>query len=652
MPLPPTAMPASALLPAQSPQRRWRWALLGTVLGWALAACGGGGPAAEPVFAAPPQMSGVISDGLDPAPRDLEVQAKGQTGLSRTAVNYQSGTDYRLVLTDLGGPYLLGAPRADGQWLYALATEAGTANLTPLSSLVATQALAADLDALFEALGQNGGVPAVTAAQLAQAQAAVSQHLWRRLGLDWRHSPSFTTTPFQAKAGDPHFDRLQSLQAALAAQGSDLQSLLAEVRLQALRCQQTRLQVQAAAGGDPQAFCPDTASTRLDPVDTSVREQQFTDLFGDRLLVRSRGEQLLSVQWDSLGASARCSAADCTGLSLGPLLASGERRLSLSGLRLSDASGTVTVLDGELTAAALGLNFPPLACERNRVYLVPASGDIVGFCDEADGETSTVARASGALREVYNINDASGSVATQLEVSTEGQTVVQVLLWAEVDGVARVSHRCLGAQCLGVSVSALGADGRRSLVLADTSLAAVDGNGQPSGEAGITVRADFQVEDEVVDYETYCGFNNGEIRGRFSDETAALRLCVPTLAFEDETGFYGLVQEGSDGPGLAHYRVTSMEGRYRRGEFSGGVADRLRVDTRDGQVQSVLFTRRDGQTLRCDGAACSGVSIRPASGSQGALVQLAGTRLTEVLRGGLGGDRSLVLNGSFSTPVP
>ena len=190
------------------------------------------------------------------------------------------------------------------------------------------------------------------------------------------------------------------------------------------------------------------------------------------------------------------------------------------------------------------------------------------------------------------------------------------------------------------------------MTLDDTLLPAVDGSGAPSGAPGLAVRAQFRVEDEGVDYDTYCGFDNGEVRGFFSDEAERMRLCVPTQDFEVDTGFYGLVLQGSDGPGQTYYKATSMEGRFSRGNFIGGIADTLRVNTEAGAVVSVLYTRRDGSLFRCDGAACSGVSITPPAGRRGARISLTNTTLVEQWRGGLGGDRSLQLNGNFSTPPP
>lgn len=619
-------------------------ALAGGLLLAGLAGCGGGGgPEPAPTAPLPPSLRGEATDALDPAQTQVEVTAKGSAGLSRTSASLLSGTRFEVSLQELSGPYLLASARTDGAFVYALALQEGTANLTPLTTLVVAQLLGQDPDDTFEALGHNGGVPAFTADQLAQAQGQVEYHLHRRLGLDWRGSASFTTTPFVAAAGDPHFERLRLLQATLAGQGRNLSTLVDELRLQTERCAGPRLDVQGPV--DTHAFCPQTSGTSLDPTDGSVRLHEFTDLFGDQLLVRVRGDSVVSARFTLEGVAYDCSGMACAGLLPGTFDAAGERPLQMTALALLAASGQRLQLSGSLTAAALGQVFPPLACEDNRAYLIPPSGEILGFCDQ-----EVIGRASGRLRQVHTLADEAGLVASRVDVIVQGETLISVSLW-QLDGATeRVTHRCLGAACTGATVSAVEADGLRRVSLQDTPLPAVDANGAPSGEPLRWLRAQYRVEDESYEYGTYCGFDNGEVRGVFSDEAETLRVCVPTAEFSDETGFYDLVGRSSGDGGELGYYVISMEGRYRRGNFSGGIADRLVVQTLGGEVLSVQFYRRDGQRFSCEAAACTGVTVTPGDSGQPSRIRFADTLLVELTRGGLAGDRSLRLSRGFDVP--
>jgi hypothetical protein len=609
-----------------------------------LAGCGGGGgPEAAPVSPLPPSVRGESTDALSPAPTQVEVTAKGSSGLSRTSASLLSGTRFEVSLQELSGPYLLASARTDGAFVFALALQEGTANLTPLTTLVVTQWLGQDPLAFFEALGHNGGVPAVTAAELDLAQRQVEYHLHRRLGLDWRGSASFTTTPFVAAAGDAHFERLRLLQATLAGQGRTLSALVDEIRLQTQRCTGPRLTVQGAV--ESRLFCPQTSSTSLDPTDGSVRLHEFSDLFGDHLQVRLRGDDVVSARFTFEGVSHDCSGAGCAGLRPGAFDSAGERPLQLDTLALQAADGQRLQLSGVLTAAALGQVFPPLACEDNLAFLIPPSGEILGFCDG-----DVIGRASGRARQVHTLADEAGVVASRIDVTVQGETLISVSLW-QLDGdTERVTHRCLGTACTGVTVSAVAADGLRRVTLQDTPLAAVDASGAPSGEPLRWLRAQYRVEDESYEYGTYCGFDNGEVRGVFSDETEGLRVCVPTAAFSDETGFYDLVGRTSGEGGELGYYVVSMEGRFRRGNFNGGIADRLVVQTLGGQVLSVQFFRRDGQRFGCEAAACTGVTVTPGDGSQASRIRFADTLLVELTRGNLAGDRSLRLSRGFDVP--
>lgn len=619
--------------------RRW---LAGLLAGLLLAGCGGGGPAAETPLPEAPMMSGVATDGLSPEQRSIDITIKGRSGLARTASSILSGTAFEVTLADLQGPYLLAAPRSEGRFVYALVTGSGVANLTPLSTLVAAQWLQVDLDTYFEALGAQGGVGDVTEAQLLAAQEQVADHLWRRFGLDWRGSPSFTTTPFTPQAGDPMFDRLRALQAALAGAGSDLAGLANEMRAQAQRC--AGLHVLVGRDGVEDRLCPQSRETSNDEVDIDVFIHRFVDVFGDTVSVRVRDGAVLSIDLQHRGTALRCEGPACQGVTLGAVDERGERRIDLDGLVLRATDGASARLGGSLLAAPGGRSFPPLDCTGDRVWLIPDSGSIQGYCGEPPASFT-----SGRLRQIYLMSDASGGDPRHIELSVADQTVVSVSVWQRDGDIDRVSHRCLGAACTGVSVSAADADDWRQVVLDDTPLVAIDATGAPSGGVGLRLRGTMTVQDERQSFITTCGFGEGGVLAKPSDEGLLINVCKASQAAMDEWGVFDLVTHRLLGPGHELYSIGTALVRRNGADWSA--ADNLQLETLDGVIARVVFRRRDGQRFSCEGvAACAGASVSAPDGSGVVTLDYVNVLLTERTRGDLPGDRTLRLNGSYTMP--
>jgi hypothetical protein len=613
---------------------------MGLGLALALVACGGGGPAAEPAVEPTPSLSGVATDALTTQDA-LDVTVKGSSGLARTASTILSGTQFDVTLAELTGPYLVQAERQDGSFLLAAATGAGTVNLTPLTTLVVAQLLADDPASQFEALGFTGGVAPFTEAQLADAQTAVAYHLYRRLQLDWRGSSSFTTTPFSPVAGDPAYDRLRALNAALVAQSQDIASLVSEVALQAGRCQATQLSL--TLDGTAHAFCPQTSTTQRDDLDRSVLRHQFTDLLGDTLTVQVRGDSLVSVQLEAEGQVLGCDGAACSGLTLGAEDADGNRPLHFAGLPLTGEVGHTAQLSGELLAVALGITLPPLPCLDNLVYQIPDAGPVTGFCAEFTGDTR------GVQRQAYNLADLAGAAPYELEVVASAETVVSVTLYETRRSGARAAYRCSGTACVGVSIGAADSAGQRRVSLLDTPLLALKRDGSASGDPGMQVRATLTVVDETRDFSTYCGAGFGVLMARPSDEAADISLCQLTQSFEEEAGWEGMSGVSTQTATRQTYFLTTLQGEYKgAGDFSGGVADSLQLSLVRGELRELTVLRRDGQTFRCSRrTGCTGVSLSAPNGLGEVTVSFAGTVLGERDTGDIPGDRTLTLNGSF-----
>ncbi|MBQ0958119.1 hypothetical protein KAK06_04030 [Ideonella sp. 4Y11] len=619
-----------------------RAALAALLTSLLVAACGGGGPAAETPLPEAPQMQGVATDALAPEQRSIDITVKGRSGLARTASSILSGTAYEVTLDQLEGPYLLASARSEGRFVHALVTQPGVANLTPLSTLVVAQLLQADPDTFFENLGAQGGVPAVTDAQIQAAQEQVAYHLWRRLGLDWRGSASFTTTAFTPQAGDPMFDRLRSLQSALAAQGRDMAGLVTELLAQAGRCQGLRVAVLRDA--QRRDLCPQARSTGNDPLDLDTVIHRFEDVFGDTLTLRVRTGVLSSVVLEHEGLSWRCDGTGCAGIRIGAPDERGERLIDLTDLSLQAADGRSARLSGQLLAAAGGRSFPPLECSDNRVWLIPDSGAISGYCGDAPA-----AFTSGRLRQIYLLTDLQGADPRRVELTVADRSVVSVSVWQREGETDRVSHRCLGAACSGVSVSAADADDWRQVVLDDTPLPAVDATGAPSGGEGLRLRATMTVQDERQNFATTCGFGEGGVLAKPSDEGLLIEVCKASQAAMDEWGVYDLVTHRLLGPGHEVYSIGTALVRREGADWSA--ADNLQLETRSGVVSRVVFRRRDGQRFSCEGAAaCAGVSVSAPDGDGVVTLSYVELVLTERTRGQLPGDRTLRLNGSYTMP--
>src|SRR5688572_19977613 len=136
-----------------------------------LAGCGEDGPPQQSAVTTP-TLSGTAAydDRVTAGP----VTAKGTAGLPRTASNSSGTNRYSVDLSQLTGPYALrwiGSDRNDQQvMLYSVATQAGVANVTPLTTLLFAQLMGQDPTAAYAAFGANGA-EMVTDGKIRSAQA-------------------------------------------------------------------------------------------------------------------------------------------------------------------------------------------------------------------------------------------------------------------------------------------------------------------------------------------------------------------------------------------------------------------------------------------------------------------------------------------------
>lgn len=471
--------------------------------------CGGGGPSA-PAPAPRVEMSGTATGGATSGPDEFagEFAAKGAAGILRTANAAAGSLDYRISLAELAAPYALRAVLGDAQrqvTVYAVAAEPGTANLTPLTTLLVAQLYGEDPETVYDRFGDGIAAPAggLAAERIAEAQQAVEAYLGETLDLAVPAAAgSFLTTPFTAAAGDPMYDTVRALEAALARQGSTFAQLTADVALAARECLAERLVV--TIGGSAADFCPRTKSATPRPDDPDRIAHRIVDRRGATLVLDVDGDVLLSARFvTGAGTAYRCSGSGCSGITLGPPQADGVRTLAFDGARLAGPGGSAR-LDGSVLGAEPGVVLPVLPCETNRFIVVGDDRSVVGRCADPDPFGFGVGGVPGALlgvevsRGMYDFTAPFGTDPTAATVSVitdgyDGVLAVQFTDRAPGGSAPRRRFLCTFSGCTGISRGPLTIDTDfggpdfpfylRTFTFAGTRLDGVDAEGAPTGEA-------------------------------------------------------------------------------------------------------------------------------------------------------------------------
>ena len=630
-----------------------------------LQACGGaaGDATEQGAQARLPELAGRVSNGATATNVGaLQITVKGRTGTARTAEGRLApvdGSDYLASLDQLSGPYLLSdsARSPSTLSLYSVATGPGVANLTPLTTLLVAQLLAAEPGAYFEALGSRGGFTAADETSVAAAEQRVRRYLQREFGFTVPATVgNFVTTRFDRTAGDPMFDTLQALVSRIGSAG-DYGAVVSAVAQEAARCKVE--QVRQTAGAVVDELCPFAKSNEADPADASVRVLRFTNRHGDVLTLRWRGSEVLDVQRTTAeGASSACSGAACTGVSLAAPAADQTRTVTFVATPLGGAGGSV-VLDGSLRSSVPGIALPGLACTTNRFYLIQvAAGTATGYCTTPDDfglGASGQSLASGATRRSYTFSDGAGGPT--LEVITQGSTVVRALVSTvdPVTGGAVAAYQCRGAGCQGITLAAVTVDTSLGVPVVlqpirfdRTVLAAVLPDGTLSATDSVTVEASFTgvyVDDPgaLPLLPVACDAAAPTIQALPSDQSLPIPVCEPA----DTQGFQ-LRSTTLDGDGNTVYSTAGLltDGA---GSFAAGSAVTVTVSPA-GAVLAVVFDQFAGPRYRCTGTACTGVVIAAANALGERSLSLSATLLQEVGTAGLLADRTVTLNGSTVAP--
>ncbi|HEY0943587.1 MAG TPA: hypothetical protein VGE08_26110 [Steroidobacter sp.] len=478
--------------------RRLRLVALAFVL--LMTGCGEDAPPEQATLASP-SLNGiaVYDDGSSPG----AVTAKGTAGLPRTASNSSGTSRYTVDISQLTGPYALrwaGTDKNDQQVsLYSVATQAGVANVTPLTTLLFAQLMGQDPEAAYAAFGASGA-DLVSDEKIREAQAKLTAHLRDVLGVTVPAAEaSFITSTFDAVPGDPMFETMQAVEAALVANGTTLEALSQQVASLARLCIEEKILIDV--GGAQREFCPATKSAERDEEDGSIINYVFTTPTNDTLIVRVRGDEVLSGEYVAAGLVYSCSGAACGSIVLGAPASDQTRTLSFESAAFGGDAGNA-VLNGVLGGAIPGVELPVLPCAHNKYFVILDDNSVVAECvDTFDpfsiGGTMSALRGVTPSRAIYRFSSSSSIDPTfpQLELVMDGNDSLVSVYFYRYDPetfVPDVRFACEAEACNGITLgsvtvnTSLGPDYPvlvRDVTFADTILSGMTESGAPTGAA-------------------------------------------------------------------------------------------------------------------------------------------------------------------------
>lgn len=437
-----------------------RLGLFAMALAMLLAGCGEDAPP-EQTAVVTPTLSGTAAydDRVTAGP----VTAKGIAGLPRTASNSSGTNHYSVDLSQLTGPYALrwtGPDKNDQQvFLYSVASQAGVANVTPLTTLLFAQLMGQDTTAAYAAFGANGA-EMVSEEKIRVAQAKVTAYLQDVLGVTVRSgNASFITASFNASAGDPMFDTIQALEAVLAANGSTIATLTQQIAALARLCIEEKILIDVA--GAQRELCPATKTANREEADNSIVDYVFSAPTNDTLTVKVRGDEILSAEYLNAGVGYSCSGSACGGIVLGVPASDQTRSLSFTSASLMGTAGSA-VLNGVLTGAVPGVELPVLPCTTNKFFVVLEDNTVIAQCVDAFdplniGGTMNTSRGATPSRAAYVFADSSGAdpAYPQVELVTDGNDSVLSVYFFQYDPttlIPTIRFACEGAACNGITL--------------------------------------------------------------------------------------------------------------------------------------------------------------------------------------------------------
>ena len=615
-----------------------------------LAGCPDDDGRAAPAPADVPAFSGTVSFGAPIESFELRV---GAFDVPPRITRIGSDGRYEVSALGLSAPVVIGVQDT----LYAAATEVGArAQVTALTHLQLVEVLRADpVEALRNAVNTRSSSTAVdyapiTTAALARAQLRVVALLRERLGYELPAAiaaADFVTTPFSNTPGDPTYDALAALDAALTANGSSLTVFVRDRVRELEPC--TRFFLDLRLDGAVTEFCANTRETVADNSAGDAFAYRYTARDGASLLVRTAGTSVLSTQLDlASGAQYRCEASACSGLVVSAADADGRRELRFTTLALAAvSSGDPARLSGIVSTALPGL--PPLDCDGARsapqpVYIRADDGSIRGQCIGLTDENA-------GARSIYR-DFANG--AERLSIHADGDSPASISLY-RIDNLGRriTDYRCEASTCSGFTARPLfalpGSLRNRELRLANTPLMRV-GTGSGPASVSVTTTLTVALDNEAAPPSCALSPPSQLLRARVSNETADWNICPP----------YDLSENGTVTVG----RVSALDygGRYTGGlryifQNATAIPGSLVVVTTLGVVRRIEYSRGraissetgrlDDELLLCDGLDCRGAELSPADDQTGHALGFSGVVLGEQRYDGSSTDRSVRLDGAL-----
>jgi hypothetical protein len=612
--------------------------------------CGSEGPP-EQTKVESPALTGTATYGAAVQPGD--VTAKGVSGRTRTASNSSGTNQFTVSLEQLSPPYALSFQAGDERGgivvLYGIATQAGTANVTPLTTLLIAQLLGQDPALAYAGFSSGGATNTslVTEANIRDAQAKLVTYLQDVLGITVRApTASFVTTSFNATAGDPMFDTMKALDDKLVATGRNFTELSVSVATLARLCLEEKILI--AVGGQPKEFCPAMKAANPDEVDSTILNYVFSAPTNDIVTVRVRENEVLSAEYvTAAGQHYTCSATACGAIALGVPGEDLTRTLAFSNAPLTGDGGVGLMLNGTLIGAIPGIALPILPCDDNKFFVIKEDRSVVADCVEtADpfglgGTLWSQLRGAAPSRAEYSFGN-SGTThpgMPRFELAMDGNDSVVSAYYRELDPdtfVPTVQFACEGSACNGITLGP------------------------------VTVNTDYDPSMPI--YIRNVTFDDTVLAGLSDDgsaigESATLKASVTLVYVENPSGpmqYPDLVDctPGSDTVSVAAGSDTfnfcsGASGRAAFGNSQGGIDfvmnddaffTPITVAVVDGVVTRVTYSSSVFQNFYCSGN-CVGVTVSAPDADGNRTLSFSNTALHEMQNFPRPGSRNVVLNG-------
>jgi hypothetical protein len=460
-----------------------------------LAGCPGEKSDPQPQEAAPRvESTGIVDDGV--SLRKQDIVGKGASGATRRTDTDASGA-FVLNMAGLTGPYLFSNTLSTGNpeliFLLGLQTRVGHTNVTPLTTLLVSQLLGVTPVNAFQTYNTTLPKDRITGENIKTAQADLTAYLQDALGVQVRSGDaSFIDSPFEPNVGDPMYDTILALNAKIAADGTSLSAVAERIATGAQACLTEQLQI--TIDGQTRKFCPVARSDIPEEADTTILDYTFRDIANAMLLVKARGDTVLSVYYTTpANVTYSCSAAACAGVSLGTVAADESRPIVFGSLALT-GSGSGALLAGTLTGPPPSIELPVLPCADNRFFLIVSNNSAVGDCVRPEDPFQLGASVGGPQtvgRDSVNVSGQSfGSFSIVVDSVSPEHPAVSVYYRDSDPETSESRYRflCRFAECNGLtwgSAEPVTTSGfpleTRKISLDKTMMVGINDDGTPNG---------------------------------------------------------------------------------------------------------------------------------------------------------------------------